>query len=205
MVELFCGSATMANTFHAHGFDIYTVDTRNRKGKCEPTHRANVLDLGVNKFYAGEVEFLHIGLPCTIWSYASRGLHLDADFNPKTTQAIKDLELLKHVINLVDTWQPRFFTIENPRGKLRHYDPFKKWLDHKNCRALLFTLGSFGFPTTKPTNLFTNMPFPIQIQNMPYGRGNKSPGTFDNLTVHQRQTYPQEFCNFVYSNYLLNL
>lgn len=78
------------------------------------------------------------------------------------------------------------------------------FLSRTNGMVKTLTMGSYGFPSIKPTDIFTNalnwQPLPM----MPFGRGNKNPLGFDfsNLTVCQRQETPlalaesvQQFCS----------
>jgi site-specific DNA-cytosine methylase len=189
-VELFCGSGTATKFFSSTNFETFSVDIRKRKGICEPDLRLDILDLTPGHIPFNDIDLLWIGLPCDIWSYASGGYHLDKEFNPKTQKCQVHLDIFHKTIQIIQDLKPRFFIIENPRGRLRHFPPFIQFLNQMNAKEFTVTLSSYGFPTTKPTNLFSNLDLSELLPCAPYGRGAKCAAHFDNLTKCQRQSTP---------------
>ncbi len=212
VLELFSGSGKMSRAFKEKGHNVIAVDIRKRKGTCEPDIKADIMELTssfIKSHFNGLINFIWCGLPCDIWSYASGGYHLDKDFNPKTEKAKNHLALFFKTTQLINELNPDFFVIENPRGSLRYYPPFVQWLKSNQAFEYTLTMSSYGFPTTKPTNVFTNCSS-IKFKELDsFGRGAKCNRPFDNLTKVQRQSYPIEFCQeivkLVESNYYLSL
>lgn len=199
--ELFAGSCSLSNALKSKGVKCTSVDIRKRKGICEPDLRLDISKVSSSLLmenYPGiKVDFMWLGLPCDIWSYASGGFHLDASFNPKTQKAIEHIQLLQKCQVLIDEINPDIFFIENPRGKLRHYPPFVEWLKSNQAFELQLTMSSYGFPTTKPTSIFTNAKGLRFKELDSFGRGAKCSTLFENLTTCQRQKYPVLFVDFI--------
>jgi len=204
-IELFCGHGTLTKVARSFDYRMLSIDIRKRKGICEPDIRMDIKKCAAlfsdskttPDFLKYRPLFVWAGIPCDIWTYASGGFHLDSLFEPKTEKAEQHILLLKSTCNLITQLSPEYFFIENPRGKLRHYPWFLNWLTKHNGMTKELTLGSYGFETTKPTNVFTNLHSLSFKELLPYGRGNKSEGNFNALTTVQRQTYPSEFAQTI--------
>lgn len=199
--ELFAGSCSLSNALKSKGVNCTSIDIRKRKGICEPDLCLDISKVSssllMENYPDHKVNFIWLGLPCDIWSYASGGFHLDSKFKPKTQKAVEHIELLKKCQDLINEINPDIFFIENPRGKLRHYPPFVEWLKSNQAFELQLTMSSYGFPTTKPTNIFTNATGLKFKQLDSFGRGAKCLSKFDNLTTCQRQKYPVQFVDFI--------
>ena len=199
--ELFAGSCSLSNALKSKGVQCTSIDIRKRKGICEPDLRLDISNVSssllIVHYPFHKVNFMWLGLPCDIWSYASGGFHLDKDYNPKTQKAVEHIQLLNKCQKLIDEINPDIFFIENPRGKLRHYPPFVEWLKNNQAFELQLTLSSYGFPTTKPTSIFTNAT-DLKFKELDsFGRGAKCNQAFNNLTTCQRQKYPGQFVDFI--------
>lgn len=199
--ELFAGSCSLSNALKSKGVQCTSIDIRKRKGVCEPDLRLDIQKVSSSLLmgiYPNlKVNFMWLGLPCDIWSYASGGFHLDAEFKPKTQKAFEHIQLLNKCQALINEINPVIFFIENPRGKLRHYPPFIEWLKNNQAFELQLTMSSYGFPTTKPTSIFTNASGLKFKELDSFGRGAKCLSKFENLTTCQRQKYPVQFVDFI--------
>lgn len=203
-LDLFSGSGSFGKIASTYSYDVTSIDVRMRKNTCEPSLRMDILDLDLNFFKINEFDVIWAGIPCDIWSYASGGFHLDRNFTPLTEKAVIHLEIFHKTIQLIEHLSPVYFFIENPRGKMRHYQGMLDFL-HKNDGIIKeCTLSSYGFPTTKPTNIFTNFKDLILKDMDKFGRGhkNKELHSFDNLTKSQRQTTPALLIDDVLSQLL---
>lgn len=190
IVEIFSGSGTVAKVFEEAGHNVFTIDIRKRKGVCEPSLRKDVLLLNREDIPFKEVHVVWAGVPCDVWSYASSGAFHWKDGKPNTAKCELHLKLLEKTFSLIEDLCPGYFFIENPRGRMRYHKSMIDFLIKNGGMTKVLTLSSYGFPTTKPTNIFTNAldwkPKPLA----PFGRGAKVPGIFDNLTKSQRQKTP---------------
>jgi hypothetical protein len=190
-IELFCGRGTISDTFRAAGHEMISVDVRRRKGVCEPTIKANILTLRPGDFPV-RPGYIWASPPCNAFSYAGGNFYYDS-LMPKD-RAQHFIKILQHTLFLIDALSPEYFFIENPRGRMRYNKSLIDWLVKHSGMTKQMTWGSYGFPTTKPTDIFTNA-HDFEVRKMlPYGRGAKNDiGTFNNLTVCQRQEVPAVF------------
>lgn len=197
MLELFSGSGTVSKKFKDNGWFTLSIDNRKRRGTCEPDMQRDILELDRLEL-PDKVDVLWASLPCDVWSYACGAFHWDKAGNPKTDKCKLHIKILEQLMDLIDRIKPRLFFIENPRGRLRHYKPFKDWLIMSQGVCKTITLSSYGFQTTKPTNIFTNALSWKPKELDPFGRGAKVEVVFNNLTKCQRQKTPEALAQEIY-------
>lgn len=196
------------------GVKTYSFDIRQRKGVCEPDHRCDLTDFktfddllfhckieySAEMFLSRYIPVFWFGIPCTSWSIASGGHHFDKEFNPKTDQARKDINNIEWFMNFWKSAGKPLFYLENPFGMLRRYEPFKQFCKENKIVEHLVNMGDFGFPSKKPTNVFTNSFIDTdvipELEEYPGGME-----AFNNMTVVQRQSYPVDFCNFIFEDF----
>lgn len=188
-IELFCGYGTVTDAFQKEGFKTWKTDIRKRKGVCEPDVKKSILQFDFREVPFEKVHVLWASPPCDVWSYASGNFHWDGDI-PKTEKCLEHIEILKKTLAVIEILNPDIFFIENPRGKLRYFRPFVEWLEKHHGVSKTLTLSSYGFPSTKPTNIFTNAT-DIQFKELDkFGRGAKTNFKLDNVSVCQKQKTP---------------
>ena len=191
VVELFCGYGIITSSFSQLGFKTWKTDIRERKGVCEPDLRKSILQLKREDIPFEKVHVLWASPPCDVWSYAPGNFHWSPDGSPKTEKCLEHIEILKKTLELIEEIGPDIFFIENPRGKLRHYPLFVEWLKKHHGVIKTLTYSSYGFPATKPTNIFTNAK-DIEFKEMaPFGRGAKVNFKLDNISKAQKQKVPR--------------
>ena len=190
MLELFSGSGKISRSFQRAGYKTTTVDVRKRKGVCEPDIRADIGQITIHDLPSNEFDVVWVGLPCDIWSYAAKGHHWTTENLPKTKKCLDHIDLLHHTLSLLEQINTRYLFLENPRGHLRNYEYFQQWMKRRGIITYTVTLSSYGFPTTKPTNIFTNLDNWIVRPLDDWGRGAKCAQLFDNMTKAQRQSTP---------------
>ncbi len=191
IVELFCGSGILTQTFKDKGHATFTVDIRKRKGICEPDLRKNIQLITLQDIPFEKCHVLWASPPCDVWSYASNNFHWDEWGYPKTMKCLESIKLIKKCLELIEQISPDYFFIENPRGRLRYFPPLLEFLRLNGGVINSLTLSRYGFNTTKPTNIFTNA---IDWQPLPmddYGRGAKVLAKLDNMTRCSRQKLPR--------------
>lgn len=203
MLDLFCGTKSMAKAFERAGWETYTVDWEE---KFEPTLCCDVNTLTVEKIVElcnGKPDFVHMSPDCTSYSVAAISKHrrknettgnLDpisdyAKFCDKTNAYIIDL--------IVNQLKPTYWTIENPRGGMRKMD-FVKELPRYTT-----TYCQWGDIRMKPTDIWTNLPNP----NFPCckngdkchesaPRGSRA-GTQGLKGSKERARIPDKLCNYI--------
>lgn len=190
VVELFCGYGIISNSFKKAGFNVFSTDIRKRKGVCEPDLRKNILQLTSMDIPFKKVHVLWASPPCDVWSYASGNFHWNKDGTPKTEKCLEHIEILKKTLELIDKLKPEIFFIENPRGRLRHFPLMIEFLKKHLAVIKTLTYSSYGFPTTKPTNIFTNVR-DISFKELDkFGRGARIKFKLDNISKGQKQKIP---------------
>lgn len=194
LVELFSGSGNVSSSFRSYGFETFEIDNRKRSGVCMPDLKLNILDLKRRMIPFDKIDVVWCGLPCTAYSHASGNHYRDAD-NNLNHLANSYIKLLKFSLNFIEENHPLLYFIENPTGRLRYQKLMIDFLARTSGMIKYCTLGSYGFDTTKPTDIFTNAT-QLQLRTpLKFGRGYKAPGIFSNLSLIQRQQTPQDLCN----------
>jgi len=191
VLELFAGSRSFSKAAEAKGFEVFTSDYKDFEGI---DYVCDILD-----FDEGKVPFkpdiIWASPPCTYFSVASIGKHWHKDNTPKTEQAELGMKIVKKTIEIIEMFQPDYFFIENPRGKLRKLDFMQEW-----DRATV-TYCQYGDTRMKPTDIWHSSPWiprPMCKNGMPCHeaapRGSKT-GTQGLKGNYERSKVPEELCN----------
>jgi len=148
-LELFAGSRSFSKVAKQLGHRVYTSDNQDFK-KIDQV--CDIFDFDVNKLpYAPDVVWT--SPPCTSFSVASIGHHWNKDNTPKTEKAELGVAIVKKTIEIIEQLRPKYWFIENPRGKLRKLD-FMQDFQRKTV-----TYCSYGDMRMKPTDIWTNFDF----------------------------------------------
>ena len=160
MLDLFCGTKSMAKAFERAGWEIYTVDW---EAEFEPTLCCDVNTLTVEKIIelcGGVPDFVHMSPDCTSYSVAAIFHHRKQNKDTGELEAITDYAKFcdktnAYIINLiVNKLKPKFYTIENPRAAMR------KMSFVKDLPRYTTTYCQWGDTRMKPTDIWTNIPNP---------------------------------------------
>ena len=148
-LELFAGSRSFSKVAEQFGHRVYTSDNQDFE-KIDQV--CDIFDFDVNKLpYAPDVVWT--SPPCTSFSVASIGHHWNKDNTPKTEKAELGVAIVKKTIEIIEQLRPKYWFIENPRGKLRKLD-FMQDFQRKTV-----TYCSYGDMRMKPTDIWTNFDF----------------------------------------------
>lgn len=160
MLDLFCGTKSMANAFKRAGWETYTVDW---SPEFEPTLCCDVNTLTVEKIIelcGGVPDFVHMSPDCTSYSVAAIFHHRKKNEKTGELEAVTDYAKFcdgtnSYIIDLVvNKLKPKFYTIENPRAAMRKMN-FVKELPRYTT-----TYCQWGDTRMKPTDIWTNLPNP---------------------------------------------
>jgi len=188
-VELFSGSGTVTEEFKSRGHKTFSVDIRRRKGICEPDLKMDIMKLTPADIPFEKVHVIWASPPCNCWSNAAGSLHWKGQM-PMTTKCVNHLRMLKKCLVVIEKLSPDYFFLENPRGRMRYLKIMTDWLIKNNAMIKQLTMSSYGFPSTKPTDIFTNA-LDIKFKHMdPYGRGANCKIDLRSKTKCQRQKTP---------------
>jgi hypothetical protein len=198
IIELFCGAGEVSRAFKQYGFESFTIDKRKRKGKCVPDLCTDILKIDSAVFPFSRPGVIWCAVPCDAFSNAAGNYYRDGNGYKESTKYFnsllrKSLNLIEEKINEMESNRLLLYFIENPRASLRYNKLMIDFLARTSGTIKTCTLGSYGFPTTKPTDIFTNYATLKLKPMLPYGRGAKCLNqSFNNLTKAQRQATPFE-------------
>lgn len=158
VLDLFCGTKSIAKAFEARGHTVYTVDWDRR---FNPTLSADIGTLTAQDIIdlcGGVPDVIWASPDCTTYSVAAISTHrrkeVNGNLTPVTEYAKRCDEINEHLINLIRELNPPFWFIENPVGGLRKMD-FMQELPRYTV-----TYCQYGERRQKPTDIWTNHPCP---------------------------------------------
>ena len=141
-LELFKGTGSIDKAIQANkDFDVvsFDIDKYFRPDICADFMTFNFKEV----FEPGEFQYVWGSPVCTSWSVCT-SMHRpsykeDPELTPKTAEAELGNRMIKKLMKVIDFLKPPVFMIENPRGRLRHWKPFNKWLTkHGHSRLMVF-------------------------------------------------------------------
>ena len=166
LLELFAGTHTLSDVFKAHGWETYTVDWDE---KCDVDLHADIGELSmtdIKELCGGFPDVIWASPDCTTYSVAALGKHrrkVGDELVPITDYARQCDNINRHVVALiiacevmkkVKEHKPFYYFIENPRGAMRKMP----WLE--GLPRYTVTYCQYGEDRMKPTDIWTNHPFP---------------------------------------------
>lgn len=202
VLDLFCGTKSVAKAFEARGHTVYTVDWDKR---FEPSLSADIGTLTAQDIISlcgGVPDVIWASPDCTTYSVAAISTHRRKELNghlaPMTEYAKRCDEINEHLINLIRELKPRFWFIENPVGGLRKMDFMQKLPRHT------VTYCQYGERRQKPTDIWTNHPSPNFKPPCKRGapchdaapRGAKT-GTQSLKNRIEKARIPEQLCNHI--------
>ena len=203
LLELFCGTKSISNAFAERGHEVYTVDWEK---DFEPTLCADIGQLTVDdvvQLCGGKPDVIWASPDCTSYSVAGIGHHRRKNFETRELDPISQYALFcddvnRNVIKLIKELNPKYYFIENPRGG------FRNMLFVKDIPRYTVTYCQYGYPYMKPTDIFTNHPYPDfkppckngSPCHMPAPRGSQQ-GMTAIRSARERARIPRELCEHI--------
>lgn len=144
-LDLFAGLGGFSAAFgDAEGWDVTTVEI---EAEFDPDIQADVLDLRPDDLPDADVVLA--SPPCTAFSMAASGTHLDGEGRPVSEWGRESLALVHHTVGLIKAIDPDYWVLENPMGGMRRQlgdpDAHVWW-----CQ--------YGADRAKPTDLWGRLP-----------------------------------------------
>ena len=160
VLDLFCGTKSIANAFETRGHEVFTVDWNE---EFNPSLCADIGSLtadNIIKLCGGKPDVIWASPDCTTFSIAAISNHRikaeNGDLLPKSNYAKKCDEIDAHVIDLIEELNPKYWFIENPRGGMRK----ATFIRDLNKYRHTITYCQYGDFRMKPTDIWTNHPKP---------------------------------------------
>ena len=155
VLDLFAGTRSVAKAFEKNGHEVYTIEwDRVHEGI---DWYADLFDVTAKDIIErfGKPDVIWASPPCEKFSVAAIGKHwIKGTNDPKTEETKEALRLLEHVVNLIKELNPKYYFIENPRGKMRKVDVMQ------SLPMYTVTYCQYGDTRMKPTDIWTNHPNP---------------------------------------------
>lgn len=146
VLELFAGSRSFGLVAEEYGMNVFSSDLISFNGIHYAT---NILNFDYSKV-PFKPDIIWASPPCTFFSVASIGHHWNQDHTPKSSNALLGVEIVKKTIEIINHFNPRFYFIENPRGKLRKLDVVK------GIERTTVMYCQYGDNRMKPTDIWSN-------------------------------------------------
>jgi len=180
ILELFSGTASFSNIAKERGHNVFTID--NQK-KFNPDLCKNIIKVEANEIIKkfGFPDMIWASPPCTRFSIANHRHWNNQEPNPDT---IRDIDLIHHTLKIIFRLHPKFWILENPKGRLR-------WILGNPPNTVYY--GSYGHPVLKPTDLWGFYP-KINFKKKP----NKKLGKWSydiQRDAKNKGVIPAELCN----------
>jgi hypothetical protein len=187
-IELLAGSAEFAELAKEHGFNTETLDWK-QYGKIDIVEDAEFVQ---RDRFSLIPDHVHIGMDCTTYTISAISTHRDG-VEPKTEYAAKCDRTNIHILYLLRQWRVinknLTFTIENPRGMLRHM-PFMQ-----EFKRYTVWYCQYGDERAKPTDIWTKDGNIIDkhCHHEAARRGAKT-GTQGRKGSYERSKMPRDLC-----------
>lgn len=204
VLDLFCGTKSIANAFAQRGHEVFTVDWEK---DFNPTLCADIGTLTaerIKELCGGVPDVIWASPDCTTFSIAAISHHRTQGENgvlyPKSDYAKRCDLIDKHIIDLIDELKPKYWFIENPRGGMRK----ASFMQDLNKYRHTVTYCQYGDTRMKPTDIWTNHPSPnfkpMCKNGMPCHQAaprGSSTGTQGLKGSKERSVIPKELCKHI--------
>jgi len=191
-IDLFSGLGGFSAAFSdADNWGVFRVDLSE---DFNVDLHADVLDLRPSDLPSPDVVLA--SPPCTAFSMAASGTHIDADGSPVSEWGAESLALVHHTVGLIAGLDPDWWFLENPMGGMRRVlgqpEAHVWWCQYGSKRA-------------KPTDLWGDIPTRFErkkctngnehCHHEPAPRGSDSGTQQADLSAAERAKIPYELSN----------
>lgn len=158
MLELFAGTRSISKAFEARGHEVYSVEWSKDFDNIDLYADVGQLTAKeiIEKF--GKPDVVWASPDCTTYSVAAISKHrrqeADGTLTPISEYAQFCDKVNAHVVELIKELDPRYWFIENPVGALRKMNFMQE------LPRYTITYCQYGERRQKPTDIWTNHPFP---------------------------------------------
>lgn len=146
VLELFAGSRSFSKQANKMGHETFTCDKEPFDGI---DYVCDIFEFDVSKV-PFKPDIIWASPPCTYFSVASIGHHWYPNHTPKTENALLGVRIVEATLKIIQHFDPQFYFMENPRGKLRKLPVVKGIPRATVCYC------QYGDTRMKPTDIWTN-------------------------------------------------
>lgn len=146
VLELFAGSCTFSSEAKKLGYETFTSDYKDFDGVDYVT---DILEFDVSKV-PFQPDLIWASPPCTAFSVLRIGHNWHKDNTPKTPKACIGMAYVLKTIEIINKLQPKFWYMENPRGKLRKLNIVR------DLPRTTVWYCQYGDNRAKPTDIWSN-------------------------------------------------
>ena len=203
VLELFAGTRSVSKAFEAAGHETFSVEWSNDFQGIDLY--ADIMTITAEDILArfGRPDVIWASPDCTTFSIAAISHHRrknpeTGELEPVSEYAKFCDEVDKHVLELIQQLNPKFWFIENPRGGMRKMS----WM--QGLPRYTVTYCQYGDTRMKPTDIWTNHPNPQFKPMCKNGdpcheqapRGSKT-GTQGLKDSKERSIIPERLCKHI--------
>jgi hypothetical protein len=202
VLELFAGNRCIGKAFEEKGHEVFSIEWNpsfpyiNWYTDISQVRSEDILE------QFGKPDIIWASPDCTTYSVAAISHHRKqsrtGNLEPTSSYAEFCDATNKNVLKLIQELQPKYFFIENPRGGFRKMDFMQ------GIPRYTITYCQYGDTRMKPTDIFTNYPYPDFKPVCKNGdpchdsapRGSRT-GTQGIKGKANRSNIPKEFCGYI--------
>mgnify|MGYP001094430532 FL=1 len=159
VLELFAGTRSIGKAFEQRGHEVFSVEwSKDFENIDLYEDISKVTAEDILKLF-GKPDVIWASPDCATFSIAAISHHRKKNpetgsLEPVSAYAKFCDKVDKHVLELIEQLQPKYYFIENPRGGMRKME----WM--KNLPRYTVTYCQYGDNRMKPTDIWTNHPNP---------------------------------------------
>jgi hypothetical protein len=146
VLELFAGSCTFSKEAERLGCETFRSDYKEFDGI---NYAVDILNFDVKKV-PFKPDLIWASPPCTSFSVASIFRHWNKNNTPKSEKAVLGVKYVEKTLEIIYSLKPKFWYMENPRGKLRVLDVVK------GLPRVTVWYCQYGEQVAKPTDIWSN-------------------------------------------------
>ncbi|GAH22079.1 unnamed protein product, partial [marine sediment metagenome] len=171
IISLFDYSGTWSLPYRLAGYRVLQIDSKLG---------VNIYDFNFKSLPRTIVHGILTAPPCTDFSKAGANLWVAKDLNGTTK---KSLKLIYRTFDIIDYFNPTWWVLEQPPGRLETLIP-----SLKNSRLMSFHPYQFGDPYKKYTILYGRFnPFFVQFPVTPIFKTAHGQMSIDNYQIHHQK------------------